>query len=177
MKTTITRILGVCLILGTQQFTLSAQNTLPCIKDTLYQALNFWLGDWDVFDANNNQVGQNRIEQILNGCAVMEHWTSQGGSEGKSLFFVDTNTQKWKQVWVTQSANTPGGQKEKTLVLNEPGQKTIFQGQYQVRGRTILDRTILTKQPDGSVKQEIQISPDQGQNWRTTFLGIYKPKK
>ena len=104
----------------------------------------------------------------------MEHWTSAGGSEGKSLFYVDTDTRNWKQIWVTVSANMPWGQKEKEMLYSIFGEKVVFQGSYLVNSKKILDRTILSRMETGDVKQEIQTSVDGGLTWRTGFIGIYK---
>ena len=32
---------------------LQAQNTGTCQADSLYHALDFWVGDWEVFDQND----------------------------------------------------------------------------------------------------------------------------
>jgi hypothetical protein len=89
----------------------------PCDDREGFRRLDFWLGDWIVY-VGERQVGTNRIEKILAGCAIMEHWTDAGGNQGKSLFFYNPTTDRWKQVWVTQDATRPGGLKEKELVEN-----------------------------------------------------------
>jgi hypothetical protein len=40
---------------------------------------------------------------------------------------------------------------------------------------TITDRTTSTRQPDGKVRQLIEVSIDTGQTWRTTFDAVYEP--
>ncbi len=155
---------------------LHSQNAGPCQADSLYHALDFWVGDWEVFDQNDRLVGYNKIEKILNSCAIQENWTDTGGNEGKSLFYVENDSRQWKQVWVTASAKQPWGQKEKSLLSSTPGKEVLFQGSYKMQGQLILDRTILSKGANGHVKQTIQVSRDGGQNWQTTFIGIYKKK-
>ena len=58
------------------------------------------MGEWGVV-AGDERVGTNRIEKILDGCAILEHWRDNGGSEGKSLFYYNHATDTWRQVWVT----------------------------------------------------------------------------
>ena len=136
--------------------------------------LDFWVGTWEVF-AGETKVGDNRVEKILDGCAVMEHWVDARGSEGKSLFFYTPATDTWKQVWVTESAMSTGGVKEKTLVLELEDGGIRFQGEIPLPdGRSYLDRTTLTPLPDGTVRQVIEVSRD-GAEWRTTFDAIYRP--
>src|SRR5215475_14163580 len=74
-----------------------------------YRLLDFWLGDWDVYEGNQ-KVGTNKIEPILNSCAVIENWKDATGAEGKSFFYFDLADKVWKQVWVTDQ----GYMKEKT---------------------------------------------------------------
>ena len=115
----------------------------PCGEEPALRRLDFWLGDWAV-TVGEEQVGTNRIEKILDGCAVMEHWTSATGGEGKSLFYYQTVTQTWKQVWVTQFALGPGGVKEKKLVETYGGAGVRFQGEIPLAEGGYLDRTTLT---------------------------------
>lgn len=146
-----------------------------CTDLPAYNLLDFWLGDWDVY-AGDQKVGENRIEKILSGCAVMEHWKSAGGGEGKSLFFIDTNG-NWKQVWVTGRAAIPGGVKEKALVEHRENGAVRFRGQVRhPEHGPYLDRTTLTPLEGGDVHQLIEISRDGGKTWEATFDAIYERK-
>src|SRR5205085_5637240 len=99
---------------------------VPCDQNPTYHKLDFWVGEWDVFDFKSGQQdGGNRIEKILKGCAIIENWTeAMDGSEGKSLFYVQRATGQWKQVWVEES----GGMKEKSLQDSYTGEGVRFQG-------------------------------------------------
>ena len=148
-------------------------NPSPCDADSTYHVLDFWLGDWTVL-ADGKEVGTNRVEKILSGCAVRELWRDADGHRGDSLFFVQPVTRRWKQVWVTDQATVPGGLKEKQLVARLPGGGARFQGEIQVPdGRVVLDRTTLTPASDGRVRQVIEISRDGGSTWATTFDAWY----
>ena len=46
-------------------------------------ALDFWLGDWSVTTPDGKHAGDNRIEAILDGCALSESWTGAGGGRGR----------------------------------------------------------------------------------------------
>ncbi len=145
----------------------------PCDDREGFRRLEFWLGDWIVY-VGERQVGTNRIEKILAGCAIMEHWTDAGGNQGKSLFFYNPTTDRWKQVWVTQDATRPGGLKEKELVEALENGAVRFRGEIPLPGgRTYLDRTTLTPSPDGSLRQVIEVSRDGGQGWEVTFDARY----
>ena len=145
-----------------------------CDEVEVYRALDFWVGEWDVY-IDNRLVGQNLIEKTLDGCAIFEHWRASDGGEGKSLFFVDYDGH-WAQIWVSQWAMTPGGVKEKVMVDDPPDGSVRFQGVVRhPEAGAWLDRTTLTPAEDGSVRQLIEISRDNGSTWSPTFDAIYRP--
>jgi hypothetical protein len=144
-----------------------------CTDTEVYAALDFWVGEWDVY-VDEELVGRNRIEKILSGCAVMEHWRAAGGGEGKSLFFVSGDG-TWKQVWVTEWATRTGGVKEKTLQAVDAPNRVRFQGRIALPDAGYyLDRTTLTLLPSGEVRQVIETSSDEGRSWTTGFDAIYR---
>jgi hypothetical protein len=145
---------------------------LSCGQSGSYSELDFWIGEWQVHTADGKLAGSNRIEKILNGCAILEHWRGDGGSAGKSLFYVWQG--QWRQVWVTEMASWTGGTKEKHQVNIKPEPGVRFQGSIPLPdGNTYLDRTTLIRAEDGSVRQHIEISMDGGVSWKTSFDAIY----
>ena len=155
-----------------------AQDDSPaqCGELDIYNVLDFWVGEWDVY-ADDKRVGRNRIEKILSGCAVLEHWRGEGGGEGKSLFFV-TGDGTWKQVWVTEWATRPGGVKEKTLQTMDTAGTVRFQGLILLPGGSrYLDRTTLTRLASGEVRQVIETSNDEGRTWTIGFDAIYRRRE
>ena len=139
-------------------------------------ALDFWLGTWSV-SSLGQIVGTNRVEAILKGCAVMEHWRDVEGGEGQSVFYYDRAADRWKQLWLTDRAFRRGGTKEKSeLREHTSAERIVFQGQYRdpASGLTITDRTTLSRQADATVRQLIEISTDSGKTWRTTFDALYR---
>lgn len=154
---------------------LSAQTPqTACADDARYSVLDFWVGDWEVRTADGALQGTNRIEKVLDGCAVMEHWTDAGGHQGKSWFYFNNLTGAWKQIWMTDRATALGGTKEKRLIAVFEDGGTRFQGELPLPdGGTLLDRTTLTPLADGRVRQVIEVSRDGGTSWRTTFDAFY----
>ena len=141
----------------------------PCAGDPAYALLDFWVGDWDVL-WKGEKVGSNRIEKTLAGCAVEEHWRDARGGEGFSLFYFQPVLQVWRQVWVTDR----GPMKEKRLVGRYPDGGVRFQGELpRPGGELVLDRTTLTPQPDGTVRQLIEQSEDGGATWVVGFDAVY----
>jgi hypothetical protein len=156
----------------------AAQQTPPphaCQNNPAYRKLDFWLGEWQVFAKDDKGAeqkdGDNRIEKILDGCALVENWKDVDGHEGKSLFYYRPVQKDWKQVWVTDA----GPMKEKTLIAELPDGGVRFQGELARRGGgTYLDRTTLTPLGGGKVRQVIEISLDGGKIWKITYDAEYR---
>lgn len=145
-----------------------------CRDDPAFAQLDFWVGDWEVF-VGDQKVGDDRVEKVQDGCAITEQWRAANGGTGQSLFYVEPESRRWHQVWVTGRALAPGGVKEKRLVERTDGGGLRFQGEVRdAAGNAWLDRTTLTPLPDGRVRQHIEISTDDGMNWRTTFDAVYR---
>lgn len=164
----------VCMILFCITSAALAQKRPSCPDDEVLAQLDFWIGEWNVYNNRNIKVGTNKISRVLKSCAIREEWTDSQGAEGISLFFKNPNTGKLKQLWITEYAHYPGGTKEKEMVEADPGKSIRFQGRYPRKGKPVLDRTTLSKISDDKVKQVIEISMDEGKSWRVTFVGIYK---
>lgn len=81
---------------------------VPCRAGNNSAALDFWLGSCRVTDDSGvDFYGTNRVELVVNGCAIFEHWTNRDGGEGKSLFYYGEVSDTWAQVWVTDDTARP----------------------------------------------------------------------
>lgn len=82
------------------------RNAFPCLSDSGAQAFGFWVGDWNVYlTGSERKVGENRIETVSGGCAILEHWTALESvvvppGNGTSLNFLDPVKGTWRQVWM-----------------------------------------------------------------------------
>ncbi|MCP3962007.1 MAG: tetratricopeptide repeat protein [bacterium] len=141
----------------------------PC-NTPAHRQLDFWIGSWRVVTGEDEQrVGTNSIQKILNGCGVIENWRGANGTEGKSLFYYHDVEKTWKQVWITDSQ----GLKEKHLIAVLDG-AVRFQGEIRLAdGTTVLDRTTLLPVSENRVRQVIQQSVDGGETWQTGFDAMY----
>ena len=145
-----------------------------CAGRVANHRLDFWLGDWKVY-AGGALDGTNHIVSILDGCAVQEEWTDSSGYQGRSWFYVDPATGRLKQVWLTSRAEQLGGTKEKTELPGTEPRSVQFQGVLVGdSGRAIVDRTTLTLQRDGTVRQVIEISNDGERTWTIGYDAIYR---
>ncbi len=142
----------------------------PCQNHPGFKKLDFWVGEWNVVsnDTKREASGTNKIQKTLDGCAIIENWRDVTGHEGKSFFAFNIITGKWKQLWVQDDT----GYKEKEMTPDYEGGVRFVGRIVGPGGRQFYDRTTLTANPDGSVRQLIEQSSD-GKNWQGTFDALY----
>ena len=68
-----------------------------------YRQLDFWLGDWDVYEVTDSTqiVARNRVTRILDGCVLRELYQQNNGMVGESYSLWDAARGVWHQSWVT----------------------------------------------------------------------------
>lgn len=141
----------------------------PCTASE-YRAFDFWIGDWNV-SSNGQAAGTNSIQPVHGGCALQENWqgAGSGGISGSSFNIYDAATGRWHQTWVDASGTLlqlDGGLVDGAMVLR--GERPAPNG-----NGTALHRISWTPNPDGSVRQLWEASPDQGATWNVLFDGLY----
>jgi len=146
-----------------------ARRAHPCEHDPRYMALDFWLGEWDVFDPQGRRVGGNVVRRMLDGCLILENWRSSTGGRGKSVNYFDPGSGLWRQDWVDGSGRVihyEGGFEDGAMRL--AGTLTGPDGIVQA------SRMTLTPAVGGTVQQVIETSADGGASWQLWFQGEYR---
>ncbi|GHN02988.1 hypothetical protein WSM22_44770 [Cytophagales bacterium WSM2-2] len=155
---------------------LTYENSFPCKKDSHTKEFDFWLGDWDVYVRGTATiVGKSKIESASGGCMVLENWTAIGGQphNGKSMNFVDPETNKWIQVWIGSSG------------INNTNITRFYDGEYKddamrfvfdrmMQGSKIIGRFIFYNEGPNQVRQFSEQSTDNGKTWTTNYDFTYK---
>jgi len=134
-------------------------------------AFDFWVGEWDVFDAAGARVGRSSITGVLGTGALAEHWHGAGGFEGRSLNAYDGTRGHWHQTWLDSTGGVlmlDGGLVDGAMVLEglAPGEDP---------SAMLLQRITWTRE-DAGVRQHWQSSADDGATWATVFDGHYRPR-
>lgn len=80
-------------------------------------------------------------------------------------------TKKWKQVWVSDT----GTIYEFEGVFRDGAMNYVRK--FQQAGATVIARLTFTPQANGTVRQLIEQSTDDGKTWVTQFDGTYTRKK
>lgn len=155
---------------------LSAQDeNKPCkCCNEAYRQFDFWVGDWETYNADGKVVGTNHIKILQDSCVIQENWSSSGGAfTGTSYNFYDANTKQWHQTWVdNQGGNLQlsGHWTDSTMVMySRPA--------VDPQGKNYLNRITWTPFPNGNVQQLWEVSNDYGSTWSVLFDGLYKLKE
>lgn len=146
------------------------RNAYPCRYDERFREFDFWVGDWEVYSQEEELVGTNRVDLLLNECLLQENWEGRRGGLGKSFNYFDPEAGRWMQVWV----NAQGGHTVYTGGFSEGAMR--FEGSSVAEDGTVsLSRMTFTPLRDGRVRQRIRTSSDGGQTWTTGFDAYYVP--
>ncbi|MEO8711534.1 MAG: tetratricopeptide repeat protein, partial [Parafilimonas sp.] len=134
----------------------------PCHTNAQAREFDFWAGEWDVFvTGTKNYAGHSLVQIISEGCALLENWDSPNSS-GKSINFIDPNTNKWKQSWAGSYAN---GNQE---FVNGEYKDSAMRFEYETKdakGNKIIGRFIFYNEAPNQVRQFNEMSNDDGKTW------------
>ena len=146
----------------------------PCYTNPHAREFDFWAGEWDVYaTGTKNLVGHSLIQIISGGCALLENWDGQN-STGKSINFIDPNTNKWKQSWAGSYAN---GVQE---FINGEYKDSAMRFEFETKdaqGKKIIGRFIFYNHGANEVRQFNETSDDEGKTWITSYDFTYVRKK
>jgi len=148
------------------------RNARPCQYDEEYGQLDFWLGEWNVYNRQDQKVGLNVIEKELEGCLIREKWTSRNGYQGSSINYYDPSSGKWIQHWVDEAGGVIryAGELKDSIMYFE-GESISAENERE------LSRMTLTPVSHDIVEQLIEHSRDDGETWYVWFYGIYMRNK
>ncbi len=163
------RIVGALFLLLVLTAPAAAQQRPPNCGDAAHRQFDFWVGGWDVFNPQGQQVGMNRITRTLNGCVLHESWESLNGTHrGNSYNIYDRSTGSWHQSWVDNAG---------LLLLLDgsfgDGRMTLSGTTRNAAGHEVLNRITWTPITRDSVHQLWETSTDGGQTWSVAFDGRY----
>ncbi|HKW00539.1 MAG TPA: hypothetical protein VJN96_11980 [Vicinamibacterales bacterium] len=147
-----------------------ADKPAPCTAPE-YRQFDFWIGDWDVFDAGNSApVARVVVDRILDGCALREDYQGANGTRGQSFSTYDSSRRVWHQTWVTNRGQL--------LVIEGAlrGRGMVLAGTDPASGPLGRVRGVWTPQGDG-VREVAVTSTDGGKTWRPWFDLVFKRRR
>ena len=163
-------VAAVALILAAPAAAQTAPPPPPACDSAEHRQFDFWLGDWDVYRTDTNQlVAHSLIEKLYAGCAVRENWLPVGGTGGGSLNSWRPAEKRWRQTWTGSGNNWneyAGGIEGGVMVLTG---KSV-----SAAGAVTPVRMTYEAKADGSVVQTGYQSADGGKGWSLTYQYAYR---
>lgn len=150
----------------------NVQSTMPCAGAN-YRQLDFWIGDWDVFDVERPAVvvAHASVELILNSCVLHEVYEGLDGHQGESFSIYDVTRDTWHQSWVSDHGyllTIEGRLRGGTMTL--AGTDHLPNGKpRQVRGEW--------RSLDHGVREVAARSTDGGVTWIPWFDLLFLPHR
>src|SRR3954454_5935410 len=149
----------------------------PCVADSSYQRLAFWVGDWDVFDSTGAHYATQRVSAVIDECAITAEWASGGGNRGLGLSAFDVKTHQWKQVYVSNQVPFRSGVTIRTSdpLYTGPGIRFIS---VPDPGAQSLAQNRVTVMPLSGQRalQEFEDSLDGGKTWKIVFKAEHRSR-
>jgi hypothetical protein len=142
----------------------------PCEGIAEASAFDFWLGHWEVRQADGTIVGTNTITKGDGGCSIQEHWQGSGGSTGTSMSFYLPSRGEWRQVW-TGSGGTLFDITGKSTDTGIHMEGTV---EYVASNQVVAFRGTWTQGADGRVRQRLEEFDLVAQSWVLWFDGFYR---
>lgn len=145
----------------------------PTCAAAEHRAFDFWIGEWDAYvTGTENLAGRSSIKSEDAGCVITEHWQSvRAAYSGRSLNIYDRANGQWNQFWTDSTGEVTrfvGGPIEGgAMRLTDPA--NVAAGQ----AGPAHTRMTFTPNPDGSVRQHGETSPD-GAAWTTAYDFTYR---
>ena len=138
-----------------------------------YRQFDFWIGDWDTFEAedlNGASIGRAQITPLVNGCALHERYEQADGLVGDSILSFDPVRRQWQQTWVTNRGSIMvlwGELRDGAIVL---------EGEVHLHdGATVLQRITWRTEGD-AVRETALLSRDGGESWAPAFDVIFRKR-
>jgi len=172
------KAIGICVFGLMASASMGAQTTAatppqrPACSAAEFRQLDFWVGEWRVFQAADNaEVATSHIEHVFGDCAIKEWFESPGAPggayTGTSYSSWDRKDRKWHQMYVDNGGSVGlyvGGPNGQDMEFVAPGRAGS------------LNKMVYRPQADGSVRQIGTNSTDGGKTWTPQYDYIYRRK-
>jgi hypothetical protein len=137
-----------------------------CAAAPDYHQLDFWIGDWDTFEADapdGPSEARARVDAIAGGCAIHELYEQTDGLVGDSILSYDPVRRQWQQTWVTNRGAIM------VLVGNFKDGVLVLEGEVHLMNGTSVIQRITWKTQGKGVRESALVSKDGGNTWAPAF--------
>jgi hypothetical protein len=150
----------------------------PCVTDSNYQRLAFWVGDWDVFDSTGAKYATQRVQPVIDACAITIEWASGGGNKGMGLAAFDMKSRAWKEVYVSNQVPFRSGVTIRTSDPSYagPGIRFISVNDQAASDNLVRNRVTILPLAEHGALQQFEESRDGGKTWKVVFKAEHRPR-
>jgi hypothetical protein len=156
------------------------QSSTPSTCDTpQHHQLDFWVGDWQVFDADSNRlVAFDRVQKHSEGCIIQQNLTfltDMYRRPGVKYRLAGTSINRFDgQRWVQMWADNQWGS---ILMYGSEGAdgSMVFTTVTPSRNRDVKD--VWEKRSDGSLRNLHYVAPAGSGQWKKYGDLIYRPNR
>jgi hypothetical protein len=137
----------------------------PCASLPEARQFDFWVGKWEVRTPQEDLAGMNEVQLLLGDCVLLENWTGQRGSSGKSINLYNQYKGFWQQTWVDDQGDV-------TEFVDGVYKDGVMRFRAETRGRdgkAVQRRLSFTNLAPGKVRQYSEQSTDGGKTWTTEY--------
>ncbi len=151
--------------------------TSPCLTDSSYQRLAFWVGDWDVYDSTGAKYATQRVRTVIDECAITAEWASGGGNKGLGLSAFDLKSRAWKQVYVSNQVPFRSGVtvRRSDPSYTGPGIRFVSVSDPATES-SMQNRVTILPLSDHRALQQFEESRDGGKTWKVVFKAEHRPR-
>ncbi|HEV2270894.1 MAG TPA: hypothetical protein VGR92_15680 [Steroidobacteraceae bacterium] len=140
-----------------------------CVANSQGSGLGFWLGHWNISDAELPSRATSVVSLELGQCLVVENWSDAAGHRGENLFGYNLDSRTWNGMFADN---------EGRIHLFDHGTVAAGKAEFYGRslgpdGKTVLNRVAIVRKSPDDVEQTWQKSADNGATWTTAFRGKY----
>jgi hypothetical protein len=142
----------------------------------VHNELDFLLGEWEVYKTDNPEwmIGASSVDKGLNNCAIRETWKPFTMLNGFSVNSWDKHRKVWRTFWFDADNSIveyEGGMQDGKMVLTG-----LWRGLFGPAEDGLM-RMSYEPLSNGSVRQIVTTSVDQGKTWQPAFDFTYKRRR
>ena len=165
--------LAMAIIIPEQAASATTMPFAPDCSAPEYRQLDFWIGDWDTFEADapsGASIARARVKPIAQGCAIHELYEQNDGLIGDSILSYDAVRKQWQQTWVTNRGAL--------MVLwgNFKNGELVLEGDVHLRSGKSVRQRIAWKAEANGVRESAVMSKDGGKTWTAAFDVLFRKR-
>ncbi|HEX5708064.1 MAG TPA: tetratricopeptide repeat protein [Pyrinomonadaceae bacterium] len=154
------------------------EQTQPCTTRPQFRQLDFWVGEWELRDAQGQKIGESVVKIDVGDCVVSETTSVTPPLLSGQVAYTVRSMSMFvprRNRWHFRSFDSLGQMIELSGEYSDGALRLTGENIYQ-DGRRNLDRVTFSQVAPGRVRQLWEQSSDGGENWRVLLDGHFVKK-